>query len=201
MKYPDLEFDPRDFNSLYNTGRTENQLIKLLLFGIFVAGKSSTTTAKGLDNLLYFAPINPFKNPAQNLVDMGEERFKWTCKQAGLGCYSQRWNSIVSLAEWLKIHRLRDASLDQILEIKGVGNKTARFFILFSRPYARFAAVDTHILKQINKIYETNLTLTGGNKHYKMLEQLWIDHVEIQEPSGDDFYARADFEGWIEYAM
>ena len=200
MKYPYLEFDPQDFDSLYNTERNENQLIKFLLFGIFVAGKNSKVTAKRLDNLFYFAPTDILKNPAQWLMDMGEERFKWVCKQSGLGCYNQRWKSVVSLNEWLKTNSLQYASLGQILEIKGVGNKTARFFILFSRPYARFAVVDTHILKEINSIYGTDFTLTGSNKQYKMLEMLWLDYIEPDTPpEQNDFYARADFNGWIKH--
>lgn len=205
MKYPNLGFDPQDFYSLYRTDRSDNDLMKLLLFAIFVAGKSSKTTAKGLDTLLYFAHNDMNKDVIQNIVCLGKERFVYLCKQHGLGCYNQRWDSVCSIDEFLWSHNLKDVSVDQLKEIKGVGNKTARFFLLYSRPFQKFAVIDTHIWKFLRETFpEAPEKPPTSDKEYKKWEKTWVEIVPIklyrkgvvQSPSE---YAQADFNGWKQY--
>lgn len=46
---------------------------------------------------------------------------------------------------------LRWASVDQLMAVPGVGPKTARFFILHTRPNAQLAVLDTHILRWLRE--------------------------------------------------
>src|SRR5690606_28462084 len=44
---------------------------------------------------------------------------------------------------------LKTCSVEDLESITGVGPKTARFFVLHSRPNSRIAVIDTHILKYL----------------------------------------------------
>ena len=200
-KYPHLGFDPQDFDSLYSYHRGNSDCETFLFFAICVAGKNSATTAKGLDKLI--AACGDPMWLIDDLIGRGKD---WTIskmKECGLGCYNQRWESIVSIDKYTDDKRISCLmDINELKKIKGVGNKTARFFKLYSYTYQRLAVIDTHIWKQIQKLVPE---LEGrkpptSNKEYEKWEQFWLDHIETSSPvDGHDYYARADFNGWKEY--
>lgn len=62
--------------------------------------------------------------------------------------------------------------------IHGIGPKTSRFFILWTRPDARCAALDTHVLKFLQMHRQTNVTATPSDrKTYARLEALVLTHA------------------------
>lgn len=196
MKYPHLGFDPEDFDSLYNTNRTIREMEKFLLFAICVAGKTSPTTAKALDNLLS-EPTKSIMSPMTFIYMQGPEYLK----DHGIGCYNQRYASIKSYLMWIYIykHSLQSSSLNELMLIKGVGNKTARFFLLYNFPFQPFAAVDVQILKVLRETHPDAPKATPSNeKVYRYWESKFIEDMggyydEFVDPQ---FYAKADFHGW-----
>lgn len=196
MKYPYLGFDPESFDSLFNTTRTQVELEKFLLFAICVAGKTSPTTANSL-NKLFETTVGTL--PMATLAY--DENTAAKLKSVGIGCYNQRMRSIESYVEWSKDHKLRGASLEDLLKIKGVSHKTARFFLLYNYQFQAYAAIDTQILKVLrSKGYDAPKTTPTSFKQYKYWEDVFLfeaitnDGAQFVE---GDFYARKDFDGWI----
>lgn len=83
---------------------------------------------------------------------------------------------------------LQTATASDLESIRGVGPKTARYFLLHTRKNARVAALDTHILRYLG--YRTDMKVpktTPTGKKYAELE--------------DAFLLMADFEGVDPAAM
>jgi len=61
-----------------------------------------------------------------------------------------------------------------------LGPKTARFFLLHSKPNQRVAVLDTHILKYMKKhdLAPSIPKSTPSGKRYRDLEKILLDHVE-----------------------
>jgi thermostable 8-oxoguanine DNA glycosylase len=86
----------------------------------------------------------------------------------------------------------------QILEaITGVGPKTARFFILHTRPNQTMAVLDTHILKYLrDKGHTTQKVTPPAGKKYDELEQIVIAEAKASGMSQPDF----DLHIWKTYS-
>ena len=81
---------------------------------------------------------------------------------------------------------LRTCSLEELLDIHGVGNKTARFFLLHTRKRCDYAVLDTHILAWMRdhgvenapKSTPTNLKVYGElENRYRILSRLHFPHM------------------------
>ena len=129
-----------------NYNRTQYQLEEFILFGINVAGKKSSIEAPKLEVFIERAKnitkeTLPF-NCIRKLIELGrlQEIMHW----AKLSPYKQRYNSYVAVS---KIQDLRTVTLNRLLEVAGVGLKTARFFLSHSREDFDEPMLDTHILR------------------------------------------------------
>ena len=92
-------------------------------------------------------------------------------------------------------HRLDSVTLEELLKIPGVGNKTARFFLMHSRPGFTGAVIDTHIHGWLEKVCQTDLPKPTTTAKYQSLERLWLSMVEIFFP-GEPLHV-ADLATWI----
>ena len=92
-------------------------------------------------------------------------------------------------------HRLDSVTLEELLKIPGVGNKTARFFLMHSRPGFKGAVIDTHIHGWLEKVCQTDLPKPTTTAKYLSLERLWLSMVEIFFP-GEPLHV-ADLATWI----
>ena len=129
-----------------NYNRTQYQLEEFILFGINVAGKKSSIEAPKLEVFIERAKnitkeTFPF-NCIRKLIELGrlQEIMHW----AKLSPYKQRYNSYVAVS---KIQDLRTVTLNKLLEVAGIGLKTARFFLSHSREDFDEPMLDTHILR------------------------------------------------------
>jgi hypothetical protein len=126
-----------DPQNITNFCRTDDELWEFWLFGLFVAGKNSDTAAKKLDAFLGEREDIP---QWLESIDLYPELQKHK-----VGQYTRLTASINSSLSL----DLRDCSL---LDMMGcTGPKTARFFLLHSRPDQRLAVVDTHLFKWANE--------------------------------------------------
>lgn len=129
-----------------NYNRTQSELEEFILFCINVAGKKSAIEAPKLEVFIERAKnitkeTTPF-NCIKKLIKLGRlnEIMHW----AKLSPYAQRYNSYVAVA---KIKDLQTVTLNRLLQVPGIGLKTARFFLSHSREDFDEPMLDTHILR------------------------------------------------------
>ena len=129
-----------------NYNRTQYELEEFILFCINVAGKKSAIEAPKLEVFIERAKditkeSTPF-NCIRKLIKLGRlnEIMHW----AKLSPYAQRYNSYVAVA---KIKDLQTVTLNRLLQVPGIGLKTARFFLSHSREDFDEPMLDTHILR------------------------------------------------------
>lgn len=129
-----------------NYNRTQSELEEFILFCINVAGKKSAIEAPKLEVFIERAKditkeTTPF-NCIRKLIKLGRlsEIMHW----AKLSPYAQRYNSYVAVA---KIKDLQTVTLNRLLQVPGIGLKTARFFLSHSREDFDEPMLDTHILR------------------------------------------------------
>lgn len=177
--------DPRDVTKF---DRTQAELEEFWLFCLVVAGKTAMTQAKLLDGFLKdiledmpFADATPFE-AIQNAVDEGWLLEK--LKKSRLGQYTRLERA---MRESLSL-KLSTDSVDAFEAIPGVGSKTARFFLLHTRPDQKIAVLDTHVLRHMRSLGLTTQegTPPKGPK-YAALEKLFIDLAEKNNMSIADY--------------
>ena len=128
-----------------NYNRTQYELEEFILFCINVAGKKSSIESPKLEVFIERAKditkeTSPF-NCIKKLIKLGrlQEIMHW----AKLSPYKQRYNSYVDA---VKLGDLQAVTLNRLLQVPGIGLKTARFFLSHSREDFDEPMLDTHIL-------------------------------------------------------
>ena len=131
-----------------NYNRTQSELQEFILFCINVAGKKSSIESPKLEVFIERAKnitkeTSPF-NCIKKLIKLGRlnEIMHW----AKLSPYAQRYNSYVAVS---KIKDLQSVTLNRLLQVPGIGLKTARFFLSHSREDFDEPMLDTHILRYL----------------------------------------------------
>lgn len=114
-------------------------------------------------------------------------------KSAGIGCYSQKAITFMQLAE--SNLNLKSCGVEDLEKIKGIGPKTARCFLIHSRPNQRLAGLDTHILKYLREKGIDAPLSTPPAKKYKKLEQ---EFIKLADNAGKSV-AEFDLEIWLTY--
>jgi len=159
-----------------NYNRTENELEEFLLFAILVAGKTAKTQAKKLEGFLADRPKNKIGNPCSpfeyiNYLRMTHSLTTQMMKHK-LGQYKRLYRAfsgILRFEGWLD-----EVSVEDLESVNGIGSKTARFFVLHSRPNTRVAVLDTHILKYLKENGHNVPKTTPSKKKYTEIEKLFI---------------------------
>jgi thermostable 8-oxoguanine DNA glycosylase len=177
-----------DFN------RNDDELEEWALFCFAAAGKSSFTIAPRLDALLrgrFECDMSPF-NWVNSLIIDGQ--LVNQLKECGLGQFKRTercWSEMI-------LHKNpRQWTLDQLLSIHGVGNKSARFFLLHSRPDQQVAVLDTHILRWLrDQGYDAPKISPTHIKTYKKWENVFLCECSKQERDP----AEMDLSIWNEYS-
>ncbi len=163
--------------NITNFERTESELQEFLLFTIIVAGKTALIQAVKLDQFLQPARImglTPFEYI--KFLDENNHLRIMLC-DAKIGQYSRVTQAFREVAK-LDLNTVQVKDLEQI---PGIGPKTARFFILHSRPNQRIAVLDTHVLswleEQTTDILIPNSTPQSPSR-YRTLENLFLEHAD-----------------------
>lgn len=159
-----------------NYNRTENELEEFLMFAILVAGKTAKTQAQKLEEFLSSKKIlglpkdtTPFEfleyliagNMLTNLM-----------MKHKLGQYKRLLIAFLGIVRFKG--NLKNVSVEELESISGIGSKTARFFVLHSRPNTRVAVLDTHILKYLKENGHNVPKATPSKKKYTEIEKLFI---------------------------
>jgi hypothetical protein len=183
--------DPADVTKF---DRTPAELEEWWLFSTVVAGKTATTQARLLDGFLNDNRQSSDESPfavVRRLVLSGSlgERLQ----HSRLGQYRRLlrcWQESLHLD-------LARAPVEAFEAVHGVGPKTARMFILHSRPDQRLAVLDTHVLKFLRASGATTLEATPSHPTtYRRLELAFLNHADAAGHSPADF----DLRVWKTYA-
>jgi endonuclease III len=188
-----------------NFNANKNQLEELIIFWVLVAGKNAMTTSRALEKFLQGVrdwlrmrecrvPRSPFA--ALRQMDSFHSDRNWMAsrmQKAGIGCYNQKSNFIFDLI-YSNIN-LKKCSVEDLEKIKGIGPKTARCFLIHSRPNQDYAGIDTHILKFMSAKGFNVPKSTPTGKRYREIEREFIKLARKARKS----VAEYDLEIWNEY--
>lgn len=178
--------DPTDVTKF---DRTDGELQLFFLFCQTVAGKTAKVQAKHLNNFLLSGEGNTPFEIIQKMIDDNVLMDK--LQESKLGQYTRLK---AGFSESIKLN-LRTATLDDMLKIKGIGNKTSRYFLLHSRPDQNIAVLDVHVLKYLrSQGFETTVQ-TPPTKMYLKLEQEFLKLAKQNNMTPADF----DLMIWTKY--
>lgn len=184
-----------DPTKITNYNLTVPQLEETILWWVCAAGKKGIPAAKALDKLLntLFHEYGG-KTPFEHIRYTKTGNLAFHMKESGIGNYTQKSNTFHLLAA--SNLNLQTCSLQELLSIKGIGPKTARAFLVHSRPNQKVAALDTHLLKFLRHqgIMAPKSTPPSGKKYFS-LESAFISICDLRGLS----YADTDLAIWNHY--
>lgn len=153
----------------YNQSNSE--LEEVLMFWVLAAGKNAEVSSIGLNYLLgSLEGTTPFDKIRKCDSNTLPEKMKL----CGIGCYNHKARTFIELAN--SGLDLKTCTTDDLEQIYGIGRKTSRCFILHSREGARYAGLDTHILKYLkaHAVDIGSLSTPSTKKRYERLEQEFL---------------------------
>jgi thermostable 8-oxoguanine DNA glycosylase len=168
--------------------RTDEELESFLIFAIAVAGKKASSIAPKVTRMVEEMNGTPFTYLRSSRRDIDAIMHHYR-----MGPYDQRMipaiNGILDLD-------LRSCTLHDLLAIKGIGPKTARFFLLHSRPNEKMVVLDVHLLRYLRQEYRMKTPKsTPSGKRYLDLEAEAIRRIEAKNP--DVNWADFDLNAWM----
>lgn len=175
-----------DPNNITNYHRTTDELEEFLIFCICVAGKRADFISKAVDKLLSYphslncSPLSLIWNFVF-IRQKGEPTLADRLKMVGIGNYTVKAESLKIAAQRVVSGRLnlRTCTIEQLEDIYGIGPKTARYFIIHSRPDQQHAILDTHVLKFMKTLgIDTPKSSPPRGKSYSDLEEKWLEIVK-----------------------
>jgi len=173
--------DPRNIT---NYNRNKYELEEFAVFSVLVAGKTAKFIAKALEKFISGKPSN--LSLFQYIQMLSLEELAGTLYSVGVGCHSGKSRTLKELVS-LKLD-LNQCSKAELMTIWGIGDKTANFFILHSRPNQFCGAIDTHIQKY--------LKMSLKDYSYAEIEEEFLKHVAQSGKTA----AELDLEIWNRYA-
>jgi thermostable 8-oxoguanine DNA glycosylase len=163
--------DPYDLTKPWD----QRRLQEWFLFGICVAGKGAGQTARKIEALLDDMRIKTRTElfPPFVLVSRSIKSGKlgYFLRKHKLGQY-KRINK--AMRGMIKIDP-QTVTLEELEQIPGLGPKTARMLLLYTRPDQEMIPLDTHILRWLrNNGYNAPKTTPPAGKKYRELELAFI---------------------------
>lgn len=167
-----------DPTKITNFNTTDAELQEMVLFWVCAAGKNGVTAAKSLDKLLNSVDSNVDSPMPFDRIQYIEKKFELAnqMKKFGIGCFNRKAITFQSLVH-SKIN-LRTCSVEELEKIYGIGPKTARCFLIHSRPNQRLAGLDTHILKFLKDQGHQVPRNTPTGKKYKQIEKIFLEYAD-----------------------
>lgn len=152
-----------------NYNRTEAELQEFLLFCIAVAGKNANHAARSCNEIVRRTKDN---TPCFWYFFQEPHVLHNYLVTAHVGQYTRLERAVRQLADLLAGTRSASTlTLDELLGIYGIGPKTARFFLLHTRPNAQYAVLDTHVMAWLRSVFATDLSRPPSDEtEYAKLE-------------------------------
>ena len=154
---------------LYNAPKSK--LEEFLIFCICVANKQAARTAVLVARLLsYGKGTTPLKK-IENMVNTG--KLGAILREIRTGQYKRLEKAFNYLTT--NSIDLKTCTIDDLLAVPGIGQKTARYFILCTRLQQNIAALDTHILRFLrDKGYEVPKSTPQSASIYNRIEKFFL---------------------------
>ena len=184
-------------DQITNYNRTEAELEEFLMFAILVAGKTAKQQAKKLDEFL----------TAKKVLRLSEDTTPFEfldclirCNMLSslmmkhkLGQYKRLTFAFIGILQFKG--NLKNVSVKELESVRGIGSKTARFFVLHSRPNQQVAVLDTHILKYMYEQGYDVPRMTPPKHRYGIIEEQFLQLAHDNNMSVADF----DLQIWKTY--
>lgn len=145
-----------------------------LIYAVIVAGKSADFADAACKRLWESVPA--FMSPKQYAIYLLE---KDGIRDWVMGAKTGNYCKIIKFFEdWLKSGvNLRTCTPDDLESLHGVGPKTSRFFVTWTRPEARYAVLDRHILRWLDQFYHDVPKNTPNGKTYLKWETVFLEEA------------------------
>lgn len=180
--------------TLIDYKRNLEQLEELIIYLILVAGGNSNRTITSMEKLdakcetrypLSFDNIRQLCVAGHSTTGtfVNQTQLANILKECGFRLYNQRANFLLRAYNTVRydISGLRKASVDELEKIPGIGMKSARLFLMATRPNVQLAALDTHIMKFLRDNEYINadekLITPTSKRKYKRFESIFLNHV------------------------
>jgi len=127
-----------------NYHRSDEELEEFMLFCIAVAGHNSDSTARLVNRLIARTNgslFDAFRSPYHGM-SIAEILEEWH-----LAPYNKNAPAVAGVLNL----NLRTCTLHDLLSIHGIGHKTARMFLLHSRPDEELVVLDVHMLRYLRE--------------------------------------------------
>ena len=161
--------------AITNFNRTQDELETFWIFSILVAGKDSDQTSRKVGQLLSRrGELSPFE-----YLRLNENAIHNLLVANKVGQYGRIERA---LRESLNLD-LRTASVAELMNVFGVGAKSARFFVLHSRSNCDCAVLDVHILRWMRKRGIETPEQTPSGKKYLELERVFLALIRGEFPN------------------
>lgn len=159
------------------TTQAEREL--LLFFSICVAGKKASQVVPKVE-ALFHGIDEPF---AQVRLWMGGNLFGDKIRDRKLGNYRKLERAMTQVLgrEAAGLLDLATCSAADLTVIDGIADKTAKFYLLYSRPGEKVAALDVHVLRWLRRRgHEAPAQTPPPGKEYDGLEQEFLQCAEAK---------------------
>jgi thermostable 8-oxoguanine DNA glycosylase len=143
-----------------------------------------------------FLDAVPGSTPFLKLVGLSwrKREFMQRLQDSRLGQYNRLYNF---MKDSLELPDLKTVSLWRLMQVRGCGPKTARMFLMFTRPNQRYAALDTHVLKHLKANgHKVPKATPSSGRRYDELEQIFLKMADDAKMSVADY----DLMIWKRYA-
>lgn len=158
--------NPKNFNRSYS------ELQEFLLLCVFVAGKNSKTQSEKLS--LFLKELNWPKNIFKCLKELSKEEIFNLLVKIKSGQYTRLCKCLFELSR--SNLNLFTCTCEDLEKISGIGMKTSRFFITYSRDNSNYAILDTHILKWLKQFQiEVPKQTPNNKKKYLYYENVFLN--------------------------
>lgn len=141
-----------------------------LIYSCIVAGKSAKFAETVMDKL--FPETNTL--PFDLILTWGKHGVLLDIlKEARTGNYTKLGHCLSQIIQLDPA----TCTIEDLEAIRGIGPKTSRFFMLWTRENAQYAALDTHVLKFLRELGYNAPKSTPTGKKYRELEKVFLEEA------------------------
>jgi thermostable 8-oxoguanine DNA glycosylase len=177
-----------DPNNITKYDRSDKELLEFWLFCILVAGKKSSWAANKVEELNKVFSIDV-------MFQLDKPLIKNMLMLCNVGQYERISNAIHES----KSIDLRKVGFTELMQIKGIGRKSASFFLLHSREGWEGVVLDTHLLAFLrDNGVSAPMSTPQDAKKYKYLETELYRLFKEKFPNKT--LAEADLTVWKAYS-
>ncbi len=185
-----------DASNITNYNLFDNELEAHIVFWVLAAGKNGTRAAEITNNMTYnWERIAGITSPFKLLRSLSMKETINLCVNYKTGCQTSKARSLYEVSR--SNLDLRTCTAEDLESIYGIGMKTSRCFIIHSRKNAKYAGLDTHMLKHLASLGYVVPKSTPTGKNYLTLEKI----VVILSKESGKTPAKYDLDVWNKYKI